>query len=97
MPSDPKDLWEKIWEMTVVIFMFYHRQGGWLIALLRLGEEPAEVTANVSRPRKIYDKATLILIHGGLSSKKRGQTHTLKKIFSDILCDFFTILQFTTY
>lgn len=93
VPSDPKDLWEKIWEMTIVIFMFYHRQGGWLIALLRLGEEPAEVTANVSRPRKIYDKATLILIHGGLSSRERGQTHILKKIFFGIFRDFSTILQ----
>lgn len=51
------------------------------------------MTANVSRPRKIYDKATLILIHDGLSSRKRGQTHILKKIFSSIYRDFSTILQ----
>lgn len=70
----------------MVIFMFYHRQDEWLIALLRPREEPAEVTASVSRPRKIYDKATLILIHGGLSQRESEGTNTRKrKIFSGIL------------
>lgn len=60
----------------MVIFMFYHRQGEWLIALLRPGEEPVEVTARVSRPRKIYDKASLILIHSGLGRRERGREHS---------------------
>lgn len=66
----------------MVIFMFYHRQGEWLIALLRGGEEPAEVTASVSRPRKIYDKASLILIHSGLGRRERGHEHSKREDLS---------------
>lgn len=93
MPSEPKDLWKKKLRNDGDNFYVLSPPNGWLIALLRPGEEPAEVTANVSRRRKIYDKATLILIHGRLSPRERKQTHTLKKIFSDIFRDFSTILR----